>query len=245
MNLSDRLTELRSQLDEVKAKSADIDAAKVYEELASKLTSYNEVEENKNTRLCLKKKGVIVKSLENDARMVSIPAKKILERFEATPNHMSITQGTAFNRVVVELEKFNTLQKISLKNDWKEHCKGMFIEFIPDNVTVEIPNTPDNEVSLRTWATAYNNYLDISREVPSDPIMIENVQKAADKLKEIYGQFNRNVPEDVANFMNGVKNGTATLQLLTPTVLEYLHKKTLLDKYRVSPRGIAYGSRNG
>ena len=245
MNLSGRLTNLSSQLDEVEARSGGEEAARVYEELASKIAMYDEVEENKNRRLFLEGNGVAVKSLENDASRVSTLAKKILERFEETPEHTSLTRGTNFTRVIEELEKFNRIQENSLKNDWKEHCDGIFIEFSPDNVQAEIPNTPDNEKPLKAWGTAYTNYLNISREVPSDPSAIVRVQEAYIELKEIHIQFNRDVPPDVTNFMNGIKGGSATLELLTPAVLEYLREKALLNKYRVSPRNMAYGSRDG
>ena len=245
MTLTDRLTKLSSQLEEVKAKRGDDDAAKVYEKLDLKITSYDEVKEIKSKRLFLEENEVYVKSLENDTIKMSTLAKKILERYELSPDHKSLTQGTTFDKVVEQLEKFNEIQKSSLKNDWKEHCKGMFLEFSPESVQAEIPNTPDNERSLKIWDTSYNSYLDISGEVPSDPVAIERVQKASEKLKEIYGQFNRDVPVEVTKFMNRVKDGTATLELLTPTVMQYLGEKALLNKYRVIPRNMTSSSQYG
>jgi len=245
MTLINRLTELSSQLDTVKAKSGGEEAARVYGELVSKISMYDEVEENKNRRLFLEENGVAVKSLKNDASKVSTLAKKILERFEETPEHTTLTRTTNFTRVIEELEKYNRIQENSLKNDWKEHCDSMFTEFSPDNVQVAIPNTPDNEKPLIAWGTAHTNYLNISREVPSDPCAIVRVQEASIKLKEIHSQFNRDVPPDVTNFMNGIKGGSATLELLTPAVLEYLREKALLNKYLVSTRNMAYGPRDG
>jgi len=244
MNISNRLADINSLLDEVEAKSGDDRAIQVYENLASKFTVYDEVKEIRNKRYFLKENGVSIKSLKDDARRINLLATRILERFNETPEHSSLTQGQTFNHVIEELEKFYEIQEISLKKDWEEHCKSMFLEFSPESVQAEIPNTPDNESSLRIWETSYNRYLDISREIPADPDAIERVEKASDKLREIYGQFNRDVPIEVTKFMNGVKDGIATLELLTPTVVKYLCEKNLLSKYRVMPRNMAYGRRD-
>ena len=245
MTLSSRLADLSLLLDDVKAKSGGEKAARVYDELSSKFTMYDEVEETKNRRLFLKGNGVSVKSLESDAIRVSNLAVKILERFNEMPEHTSLTRGTNFTKVIEELETFNQIQKKSLENDWKEHCAGMFIEFSPDNVQAAIPNTPDNERPLKAWVMAYNSYLEIVHEVPSETNVIERIQKVSDKLKEIYSGFNLDVPVEVSSFFNGVKDGTATLELLTPTVVKYLGEKALLNKYRVSPRDKVFEPRNG
>lgn len=244
MNISNRLADINSLLDEVEAKSGDDRAVQVYENLASKFTVYDEVKEIRNKRDFLKENGVSIKSLKDDAKRVNRFATTILERFNERPEHSSLTQGQTFNNVIDELEKFKEIQEESLNKDWKEHCDGMFTEFTPNNVETEIPETPDNQRFLRDWDASYNEYLSISQAVPHDLNVMNQVIKETDKLKKIYSQFNRDVPPDVTKFMAGIKNGLVTLELLTPVVLKYLNEKNLLSKYRVTPRHTVYGRRD-
>ena len=58
MNISNRLADINSLLDEVEAKSGDDRAIQVYENLASKFTVYDEVKEIRNKRYLLKENGV-------------------------------------------------------------------------------------------------------------------------------------------------------------------------------------------
>jgi hypothetical protein len=178
-------------------------------------------------------------ALGDDVRILLENAKEVVSLFSDKwqEENYKAQQDDSLNDSIVGLRDFTRI--ISGLNDryWNKWIVSLEKDFFEEEVVLE----RQIDLGKKEVYEKYNslkgrfNVEKASKDINSG--LVSSLVSLKDQLANLLDQMNTSdLPEGVAKFLKEVRSpySTTTLQLLTPTVLEWLTKQDLLSTYKIS-----------
>ncbi len=143
----------------------------------------------------------------------------------------------------VRLLKFANLRSEKLREIlntvWTSH-KNSFGELSsPGTIRAKMPHTPRNVEALLKYEECHLEYSRlVGKATPTKREDVSRVAELSALMHAAITEIDFNVPDDVANFLKAVASGGARLDLLTPTVTNWLQNSGQFGSYIVRARGL-------
>lgn len=201
-------------------------------ELAARMERLRQV--NARARL-LRQNKVPLKPIV-DAENVVKTAIEIAARFEGAPSASTLKKGKRWSGLMAKLDMLEKNAKSRQAEDWRTfHSTQLFAGSPPEQIKARVALTPKNQDALLRYTDLYRKFAAHRNVVPETPEAIQEVCKSSDALAKI--TFDENVPGDVAQFLTATASSIgASLELLKPSVIEWLRTNNLLGTYVVRSR---------
>lgn len=98
--------------------------------------------------------------------------------------------------------------------------------------------TPENEQALRDYEAVYATYSRLSSQAgPRTPNDRQVFLETLSQCRQVFQRFQFDVPSDVGAFFRAVNSGGASLNLMTPVVMQWLADNHQLGRYVVRSLG--------
>lgn len=161
---------------------------------------------------------------------------KIFGAFTQNPVAGTLTQGPHWNHLLNGLKQHQVILDTTQLSAWQAHCDTQFDGLSPTQVKLTLADIPENQLSLAEYRTLYDELHALRRVLPTTEQDLTRVSELSRLLHAIHFIENDDLPGDVSQFIAATKtpNG-ASLELLTPNVIEWLSNKSLLSNYRIRP----------
>ena len=161
-------------------------------------------------------------------------ASTLLERFSATPKSATLKRGQAWRTMLEEIDTASRELGTAVVSAWKGHRSTVFAGDTPGAIETKLAKTKSNNDAYRVYQTLYGQFKAAFDNLPADKATTERIRKLGVELEAAAKLFDFNVPDEVKSFLAAVQSvGGASLALLTPDVLAWLHEKGSMHAYRV------------
>ncbi len=161
------------------------------------------------------------------------------QRFAESPQSSTLVGGQRWSKLVTALGEFSTAAETLQKQDWVKHFASRLFAGVPPEQRKQtiVQTMPDNKVALETYTRLYQRLNKYRNAVPASAEDFDDVQLCSDQLAAIKFQENDDVPGPVKAFFNETSSGFgASLNFLTPEVVDWLRTNNMLGNYVVRAR---------
>lgn len=169
-----------------------------------------------------------------DVKNAIASVSEIATRFRETPSSSALKRGKRWNGMLANLDILEKNARSRQSEDWKTfHSTKLFAGRPPEQIRVAL--TPKNQELLRRYTDLYRKFAAYRSFFPETTEVIEEVRKSSDALTKI--KFDENVPRDVEQFFQATASSVgANLELLKPSVIDWLRSNNLLSTFVVRSR---------
>jgi len=218
-----------------KAKSG-VEQAQELNDLRKELGERVERLRQVNARARLFRQNKIPLAPVPDAEHAIKLASEIATRFEEMPSASTLKKGKRWSGMLTTLDMLERSARSRQAEDWKAfHSTQLFAGPPPEQIKARVALTPKNQEALLRYTDLYQKFAAYRNFVPETAQAIEEVRKGSDALAKI--KFDENVPRDVAQFFAATASSSgASLELLKPSVIDWLRSNNLLSTYVVRSR---------
>ncbi len=181
----------------------------------------------------------VARSTSLDVNPVLQTIKHSSQRFAETPQSSTLVGGNRWSKLVTALGELSVEAETLQKQDWVTHFASRLFAGVPPEQRKQtiVQTMPDNIVALRNYAQLYQRFNKYRNAVPASAEDFDDVQSCSDQLAAIKFQENDDVPGPVKAFFNATSSGSgASLDFLTPEVVEWLRVNNMLANYVVRAR---------
>jgi len=126
-----------------------------------------------------------------------------------------------------------------------EYCWKSWVNYLESYVSLEDvllqsqKNIPSLEKTYNNFITAQSRFRELIKQIPQSPDIIHELQQLREKMVELKGEMQFDLPEEVSAFFKQLDthNRRVTLAILTPAIFDWLSSHKLLSEYVVSRTG--------
>jgi len=161
---------------------------------------------------------------------------RLRERFSRDYRAEQLTRGREWALLSGQIRETREELDSNLRTEWRCFVDSAYSGDNPDNVESVLAATEGNRKNLVDYRRAHTELRQYARTRPESREDFARVRALARILTEIYDRFDFSVPDDVKRFLQAVASGGAGLELLTQTVLDWLHEQNTAGQYRVVSR---------
>lgn len=162
---------------------------------------------------------------------------RLKERFENDTRAEQLTRGRDWRLFKDQLNKVCESAAQINKEQWRRFVGLAYSGQKPNELKTSLALTPENQANLPRYENVYEQLSRYARSLPAERSDFNNVREIAERLTEIYQQFDFDVPESVKRFLKAIGDGGADLGLLTNEVRAWLNENNSAAKYRIVAKG--------
>jgi hypothetical protein len=167
-------------------------------------------------------------------------ADGLLEKFKSEPSAATLKKGQTWRTLLDELDGAASELSQAVQATWRRSRASFFAGDTPATLRGRLARTADNDRALEQYRTLHQELDAAFNAAPTDPAAIDQVKRLAKQLEAAAHAFNFDVPEAVKAFLEAVQSvAGASLDLLTPEVVDWLKTNHSFDTYRISARSRA------
>ena len=237
MNLLERIDALKVQVQELKTAQLNVGES---QRLQTRLEEVDLVAIPLAQQVTLlnifRTEGIDLSGASDTVEKAVKRIQTIQERFKAESKAASLTKGQDWTLMKKYTSEVTASVKTNLTDNWNRFVESSYSGEKPQNLQRSLAQTESNESALSRYRVEYDNLNLLARKLPESSINFENVRSTASKLKDIYKEFDFNVPEIVKEFLKAVGSGGADLDLLTDEVSKWLHSNGTINRYQIVAR---------
>lgn len=202
----------------------------LHKELSAKATKLHTLA----ARAVLLREHGVVLTPSPDTKAMRKGISNLRKRFDEKTNSSTLTQGQHWKALQTALDGAIAAIEVEQRQDWKNHfATRLFGGLPPEQRKVGLVQTPDNKLALVQYARLFEEFVRYRNTVASTVEELNALHRCSEALKSI--TFVEDVPKAVELFINAVPTG-ASLNLLTPEVIEWLQVQGLLGSFVVRAR---------
>lgn len=165
-------------------------------------------------------------------------AGTILARLKQDDNINELTRDAGWKRLLKSSEGYTEVLEAAGRKAW-----GAYLEeqgALEDSAALRLrtPPTPQNDEALRAYQASYASYQVIARlSLPRTEEDLTLLTTHVAACRQAFLLLTFDLPVEVKRFFEAINAGTATLALVTPSVLEWIAKNARLEGFRVRSAG--------
>jgi hypothetical protein len=161
-------------------------------------------------------------------------AADIRQRLQAASDVAGVTQDETWRKLLSSVTGLTEMLETAAREAWKRAVEEYGGLEQPSTVRAQMPLTSENESAARRYDDSFRMFQELARlSLPRSPSDLKNLKAHADACRQAYGFITFNVPEDVRDFLKAIQEDSATVEHLTPAVIEWLKEKQQLALYRI------------
>jgi hypothetical protein len=159
---------------------------------------------------------------------------ELAARFQEAPVPSTLKKGKRWSAILAALDMLEKNARSRQAEDWKTfHGTQLFAGRPPEQIRVAL--TPKNQELLRRYADLYRKFAAYRNFPPETAEAIDETRKSSDALAKI--KFDEDVPREVEKFFEATASSLgASLELLKPSVIEWLRTNNLIGTFVVRSR---------
>ncbi|MEI8574776.1 hypothetical protein U737_15180 [Methylomonas sp. LW13] len=162
--------------------------------------------------------------------------RNVSQRFQEAPKSSTL-KGMRWTSLNNKLKTLSTKSSEAQANDWKVFFSSNFFGGLPPNQrSAQLAPTPENKKALERYRTLYQHFNKYRSNIPRNTEEFDDLRKLSDQLAQI--EFQEDVPRDVSKFFQAIGTGGASLEMLTPEVIDWLRSNNSLMNYVVRAKQI-------
>ena len=232
--LGEHAVKVLSRLQSAEKAKGGVEQAQELNELRKELDERLERLRQLNARARLFKECKIRLSPVLDAEHASTLVSEVAARFQEAPVSSTLKKGKRWSGMLAALDMLERNARSRQAEDWKTfHSTQLFAGRPPEQIRVA--RTPKNQELLRRYTDLYRKFAAYRNLAPETAEAIEEVRKSSDALAKI--KFDEDVPADVEKFFEATASSSgASLELLKPTVIDWLRANNLISAFVVRSR---------
>jgi|AZIJ01.1.fsa_nt_gi hypothetical protein len=186
----------------------------------------------------LREQGVPLTSV-TDVDKAKQRIDRIHARFVESPKVSTLVDGKRWINLISTLSEFVQLLENQQKQDWKVYFNStLFGGVSPDQRKQTILQAlPENQKAIEQYKYYYQRLNQYRNSVPSSAEALREAHECSKELENIQFVENDEVPVPVRAFFNATSSaGGASLDFLTPEVIEWLRANNMLANYVIRAR---------
>lgn len=237
MLITDKAQAVLTRLNNVLAAKEGVDEAKTLDELRSELSQLAlPIKQLASNAHLLSSQGLKLSSVpEIDSALETV--RKVTTRFQEESKSGVLRQGTRWSGLKNKLELLAANVRSVQANDWKTFFASNFFGGLPPNQRgAQLASTPENKKALERYRTLYQNYNKYRSNIPTNSEEFDSLRMLSEQLAQI--EFQEDVPRDVSKFFQATETGGASLEMLTPEVIDWLRSNNSLMNYVIRAKQI-------
>lgn len=156
---------------------------------------------------------------------------------EGGANVQDLATDSLWTRLNNAAESANQRLREAAREQWRQFVESL--GHIDSSTVLEgrMLKTPSNEAILTKYREHYAKYQSAVRvELPTSASARLDLTSTVASLQELREQLKGSAPEAVRVFLKAIENGGASLELLTPEVIEWISENDDLKRFVVKPR---------
>lgn len=232
--LVEQATQVLSRLQTAEKAKGGVEQAQDLNELRKELGERVERLRQLDARARLFRKNKIPLTPILNAEGAITLISEIAAKFREAPLSSTLKKGKRWSGMLTTLDTLEKDARSRQGEDWKSfHSTQLFAGRPPEQIRVA--KTPKNRELLGRYTELYRKFAAYRNVAPETSEAIEEVRKSSDALAKI--KFDENVPRDVEQFFEATASSFgANLELLKPSVIEWLRSNNLLSTFVVRSR---------
>lgn len=186
----------------------------------------------------LRNEGIQLSSIP-DIDKAKLLISQINARFAELPKAATLVDRQRWSKLDSTLREFVARGEILQTQDWKAYFSSKLFGGVPPEQRKQtiLQALPENQNALRRYTHLYQRFNQYRNAVPSTVEALCEVLACSKELAGIQFLENDDVPVAVSAFFNATSTGTgASLDFLTPEVIEWLRTNNMLANYVVRAR---------
>lgn len=232
--LMEQAVQVLARLQTAEKAKGGVEQAQELNELRKELGERVERLRQLNARARLFRQSKIPLTPVLDAQHAITSVSEIATRFRETPSPSTLKRGKRWSGMLANLDMLEKNARSRQAEDWKTfHSTRLFAGRPPEQIRVAL--TPKNQELLRRYTDLYRQFAAYRNLAPDTTEAIEEIRKSSDALAKI--KFDEDVPPDVEKFFEATASSLgASLELLKPTVIDWLRTNNLISTFVVRSR---------
>lgn len=175
-------------------------------------------------------------STVSDVNSAVETVRNVLKSFQEAPKSNTL-KGIRWTSLKKKLEVVTTKIGEAQVNDWRAFFASNFFGGLPPNQRgVQLAPTPENNKALERYKTLYKEFIEYRSNIPSNSEEFKDLRELSEQLAQI--EFQEDVPSTVSKFFQAIGTGGASLEMLTPDVIDWLRSNNSLVNYVVRAKQI-------
>jgi hypothetical protein len=161
-------------------------------------------------------------------------AKEAVERLTAGDDVTTLTEDPLWTKLLKSAASAAEVLDESVRAAWRVFADKLGPLDSPNTLEATLPKTPANRQVLDEYRSKYAEFKKLSEQ--STPRSAEDrarLERVIAESRSALAKVQRNVPKEVDEFFRAVDANSATLALVTPSVLQWLTENRQLDRYQV------------
>lgn len=173
----------------------------------------------------LQTKNAAVKRLVQD--VVSV--------LRSNDNVQEVSKDNLWTRLLSQAENAATVLDTLIRTEWAKRVANAGTFETPERIGSVMPKTPKNTFTLQNYRQTYASFTALkSKGTPGSIQDLEEIDRLAAVLVANYKELVLDMPDEVRTFQQALVVGNAGLNLLTPTVVEWLQKNDDPERFVIS-----------
>ena len=226
---------VRSRLEQIKQRESGAEEIEELGRLRQQLEEFSQQLERlaSDTRL-LRDEGISldpVLGLPDEVNYI----EDVKEKFLNTRSSQTLKQGRRWSGLTKRLSSVVLKINGSKNNNWKKYFENnCFGGSSPDQKKRTLAPTPKNSSALIHYGVYFRTLSKYRDQHPKNSEEFTEMRSSSSKLTKI--EFEEDIPDSVRKFFEATKRTGASLELLTPEVIEWLQSNNSLGNYVVRAR---------
>lgn len=186
----------------------------------------------------LREEGVLLSPIPDIDKAKEL-IRQISARFAESPKATTLVDKKRWSKLILALTEFNASAETLQKQDWKAYFISKLFGGVPPEQRKQtiLQALPENQKALVRYTHLYQCFNQYRNTVPSTVEALREVHGCSNDLANIQFVENDDVPTPVKAFFNATSAGSgASLDFLTPEVIEWLRTNNMLANYVVRAR---------
>ncbi len=234
MQLTNRCGKLSSNIEHLSKLKSGYRETKQLKNKAVSLNQYKQIVKSCLTVTQLFSSEKIIIEQPNDIESIIITIERIENNFLEDPSPQSLTRRNYWTKIEDSLKKLNNSFNKTILTTWVEFVHGVLPKETPKNLELSIIKTSANNKLLKQYRLLFEELESFKNDLPTKNESFHQVRQLGEKLKEVYSQIDRDVPEDVGKFLTAINvGGGASLDLLTEEVVRWLKGNNDYQDYKI------------
>lgn len=147
------------------------------------------------------------------------------------------TSDALWTRLLASAKNCGEALAAAVQRHWSEAVRNHGDFDSVETIRQRAPSTPGNRDALEDYQRAYTAYQMLAgAKGPRFAQSIDQLAQRASELRSALSRIDFNVPPEVQAFFSALSAGGAKLELITPTLLDWLKSNDQLNHYVVRKR---------
>ncbi|CAE6858495.1 protein DpdI [Paraburkholderia domus] len=186
----------------------------------------------------LRNEGIQLTPVQNAEKTRQL-ITQIGDRFRESPKSGTLVDKQRWTKLTAALTEFVASGETQQKADWKVYFSSKLFGGVPPEQRKQtiLQTLPANKSALERYTFLYRCFNEHRNTVPSTAEALRELHTYSKDLADIEFVENDDVPPSVRAFFSATSTAIgASLDLLTPEVIEWLHTNKMLANYVVRAR---------